>query len=298
MRTSRNHPLHVHLWVLFGSLVLVVGVLTCGINFLMTKAALEAAASEATHRISRETLEEVEDLLAPAQMAIRLISHSSLAEAQSIEERLARLPLVRDALDTSPVLQALYIGYVDGSFFYVRPLREDADRAVFRAPTHAAFVVRSVERANGAGQGRLYFLDRELAVIQITDAWDFAAKFDPRQRPWYTSATAAGGLIRTEPYIFFSDRQAGATLALPTSSRHAVVGGDFRFDRLGQMLARKETVPRSMLALLDASEQVIAIDRALPESASAPDTIRSGLLAAPADYGLPILTQLAAGVGA
>ncbi|KHK57916.1 phosphohydrolase [Ralstonia sp. A12] len=294
MQTRRSYRLHVHLWVLFGSLMLVVGGLICAIHFINTKSALEAAAAEATHRISRETLDEVEDLMAPAQMAVKLISHSSLAEAQTIEQRLARLALVRDALETSPVLQSLFIGYTDGSFFYVRPLHEAADRAVFHAPNHAAYVVRSVERANGALRGRLYFLDTGLAIIQTVDATDFAARFDPRQRPWFVSAMTTGGLIRTEPYLFFSDRQAGATLAVPTTSRHAVVGGDFRLDVLGQMLSHKETVARSVLALLDASGQVIAIDRDLPASASAPDAIQSGLLAAPADYGMPVLTQLAA----
>ncbi|WP_057391935.1 HD domain-containing phosphohydrolase [Ralstonia solanacearum] len=297
MPTRRSYPLHVHLWGLFGSLVLVVGALTCGINFIATKSTLEAAAADATHRISHETLNEVEDLMAPAQMAVKLISNSSLADAQSIDQRLARLALVRDALDTSPVLQSLYVGYADGGFFYVRPLREAADHAIFHAPSQAAYVVRNVEHANGAARGRLYFLDAGLTITQTADSSDFAEKFDPRRRPWFISAMAAGGLIRTDPYIFFSDQQAGATLAIPTPSRGAVVGGDFRFDSLGQLLARKETVARSVLALLDASGQVIAIDRDPPASASAPDAIRSGLLAAPADYGLPILTHLAAGLG-
>lgn len=293
MQMRRRYPLHVHLWVLFGALVLVLGALICGIHFLMSKAERERAATEATHRISRETLDEVQDLFAPAQMAVKLVSHSSLADAASNDERLERLALVRDALDTSPVLQSLYVGYDDGSFFYVRPLREAADRDVFKAPIQAAYVVRTVERDGNAARGKLTFLDAGLAVVKTVDASDFAERFDPRQRPWYVSAISKGGLIRTEPYMFFSDRQAGATLAVPTASRRAVVGGDVRLDLLGRMLARKETVERGLLALLDANGQVIAIDRPPPASAAAPDTILSGLLAAPADYGLPVLTQLA-----
>lgn len=86
-------------------------------------------------------------------MAIKLVSHSSLAEARSTDARLARLALVRDALDTSPVLQSIYIGYADGSFFYVRSLRDDADRALFDAPRQAAYAVRSVELAARLRQG-------------------------------------------------------------------------------------------------------------------------------------------------
>ncbi|XTI65143.1 HD domain-containing phosphohydrolase (plasmid) [Cupriavidus sp. H39] len=262
----------------------------------MTKSALEGAASDATHRISRETLDEVKELIAPAQMAVKLISHSSLAEAQSIDERLALLALVRAALDTSPALQSLYLGYANGSFFYVRPLRGETDRTAVNAPKQAVYLVRNIERANGVARGWAYFLDAGLNIIQTVDASDFATRFDPRQRPWYKEAMAEGELIRTEPYIFFSDQQAGSTLALVTGTRRAVVGGDFRLDALGQMLARKKTVARSVLALLDGQGQVIAIDRNPPESGSAPDVIHSGLLVAPADYGLPVLTHLAAGL--
>lgn len=293
MRKLRLLPLHAHLWGLFGGLVLAVGALICVINFVMTKQALETATSDATRRIRRETLDEVEELIKPAQMAVKLISHSALADASSLPQRLSKLELVRDALETSPILQSLYLGYADGSFFYIRLLRNDAERALFRAPPQGAYVVRSIEQGKTGPQGNLIFLDAELATVGVAEDRDFSAKFDPRQRPWYINAMATGRLIRTEPYIFFADQDAGATLAVPTQRRNAVVGGDFRLDSLGQMLASKETTPGSMLALLDAGGKVIAIDRDSPESASAPDSIRLEVLAAATDYSIPILSHLA-----
>ncbi|MEM5429076.1 HD domain-containing phosphohydrolase [Cupriavidus oxalaticus] len=299
MQARKSVPLHVHLWLLFGSLVLAVGALTCGINFFMTKTALEAAASDAVHRISRETLDEVGELIVPAQMVIKLVSHSSLADAPTTDARLARLALLRDALDTSPVLQSLYLGYADGSFFYFRALRGDADRALFDAPEKAAYAVRSVERGGSAqSRGRLYFLDASLGILHSVDDHDFARKFDPRQRTWYQDALSSGGMVRTEPYLFFSDNEAGATVAIPTARRDAVVGGDFRLDSLGNMLARKTTMARSLLALLDSNGRIVAIDRKFPDSASAPDTIRTEVLVMPGDFGIPILTRLAARIAA
>ncbi|MBU70072.1 MAG: phosphohydrolase [Cupriavidus sp.] len=299
MPKLRDLPLHVHLWMLFGSLVLVVGALTCAINFVMTKQALETATADATRRISRHTLDEVEELMNPAQMAVKLISHSSLADARSHDQRLQRLALIRDALETSPILQSLYLGYADGSFFYMRLLRTDAERRLFRAPQPAAYVVRSVDAAaTGTKEptGRLIFLDASLAVVGQADDADFASKFDPRQRPWYVRAMAAGGLIRTDPYMFFADQDAGATLAVPAQGRQAVVGGDFRLDSLGQMLAREETTPGSVLALLDARGKVLAVDRKPPESDAAPDAIQLDVPASAARYRIPILTHVAAGI--
>jgi HD-GYP domain-containing protein (c-di-GMP phosphodiesterase class II) len=297
MQTHRSYPLHIHLWALFGAVVLVVGALTCGINFMMTKTALEVSASDAMNQISDDTRDKIEETVTPARIAVELISHSSLADATSLDQRLQHLALVRDALGLSPLLLSLYVGYADGSVFVVTPLRDDSTRLTFHAPPQASYVINSVERGSGAPKGKLYFLDSNLATLAVQEDADFASHFDPRQRSWYTRAMEAGSLIRTEAYTFFIDRVVGATFAIPTDNRRAVVGGDFRLDSLGQMLARKETTAGSVAALLDASGQVIAIDRKLPESKSAADSIQTDKLTDASEYEVPILTHLANGIG-
>ena len=287
-------PLHLHVWMWFGPLVLLVGALVCGINYVMTKATLEQSVTETTQRIGRETLEEVEDLMEPAQIAVRLLSHSSLADATTRAQRMARLPLMRDALESSPVLQSLYVGYADGSFFFVRPLRDAGERAAYQAPSATAFLVQSVDHDKGAARGHYYYLDPALHIIGEANAADFATRFDPRARPWYTAAMAAGALVRTDPYLFYSDRESGATLAIPTPSRQAVVGGDFRLDALSQMLRRESVTPGAVLALLDQKGMLVAINRQAPDSAAAPDAMTAQPLGNPQDYGLGVLTELAA----
>lgn len=294
MPSKKGIPLHVHLWMLFGSIILMVGALTCGVNYLVTKEAVETATADATRRIGEEMFDEVEELLAPAQTAVKLVRYSSLATAQNLQQRMARLALAREALESAPVLQALYIGYADGAFFYVRPLRTDADRALFRAPANAAYVVRSVERDGPVPIGRLEFFDAELANIWTVDDAGFARRFDPRQRGWYLAAIGSNALVRTDPYVFFTNQNVGVTLAFRTPDQKAVVGGDFGLETLGLMLAKKKATANTMLALLDHSGKVLGIDSRLPDSFNAPDTFRTDLLAAPADYGVPVLTALAA----
>ncbi|AZG15833.1 HAMP domain-containing protein [Cupriavidus pauculus] len=290
----RSMPLHLHVWLWFASLVLLLGALISGIQYTMTKATLERSVADTTQRISRETLEEVDNLMRPAQMAVKLVSHSALADAPTVAQRMARVALVRDALETSPVLQSLYIGYEDGSFFFVRPVRDDRERATYGAPGHTAFLIQSVDREAGAPRGRYFYLDADLRVTGEAPAPDLATRFDPRQRPWYRQAMASGALVRTDPYLFYSDRESGATLALPTGSRRAVVGGDFRLDALGQLLNHETVTPRAVLALLDPQGRLVAINRRPPDSASAPDTMEAHPLGNPQDYGLAVLTRLAA----
>ncbi|KAI3593756.1 Chemotactic transducer-related protein [Cupriavidus sp. U2] len=294
----RSVRLHFHIWTWFGSLVLLVGALICSINYVMTKDALERSVTDTTQRVSRESLEEVENLLQPAQMAVRLLSHSSLADARWLAQRKQRMALMRDALESSPILQALYIGYADGSFFYMRPLRDEGERAAYKAPPRAAFLVQSVDRDSGRAVGRYYYLASDLDAVGEADAADFAGRYDPRTRPWYASAMASGTLVRTDPYMFYSDRESGATLALRTADGQAVVGGDFRLDALGQLLNHETLTPRAVLALLDRKGKLVAINRTTPDSVAAPDTVIMDPAGRPEDYGLAVLTGLAVKVAA
>ncbi|GJG96764.1 HD domain-containing phosphohydrolase [Cupriavidus pauculus] len=293
MRSNKGISLPVYLWMLFGSIVVVVGVLACGVNYWMTKAALETATSDATRRIGSDMLDEVHELLAPAEAAVRLVRHSSLASARNHDERMARLALAREALESAPILQALFIGYADGAFFYVRPLRSATDRTFFNAPSTAAYLVRSVNRNGGSPNGRIDFFDSELVNIWTADDTDYALRYDPRLRTWYQDAIAADAPVRTEPYIFFANHEAGESIAFRTPDGQAVVGGDFDFEALGKLLAKKKATANTVLALLDSDGRVIGIDRKLPEASIAPDAQRDSLLAAPADYGIPVLTAMA-----
>ncbi len=296
MAARRGFPLHAYVWVPIAALVLLVGAVTCGINYMMTKSALERAMVDANTRISHEMLERAEAMVVPAQAAVTLLSHSSLADATTLAQRMARVALVRDVLGGSPVLQSLYLGYADGSFFYVRRVHDEPEGAPYHAPAATAYIIQSIDLEAGTARGMQIFLDDNLHELERRVVPDFAQRYDPRKRPWYTEAMAAGKLVRTDPYVFFSDHEAGETLAAPTISRNAVAGGDYRLDTLGQALARDRSTPGSVLAVLNARGQLVAIDRPPPEWMTAPDAVQAALLGRPEDYGLPVLTRLAARV--
>ncbi|KXU87514.1 phosphohydrolase [Paraburkholderia monticola] len=293
MNGPRVFPLHFLIWFVFAFLLLVVGGSIAGAGYLITRDTLQSAASDSARRIGREMLEDVQGYVAPAEMAVTLISHSSLADAQTLDARMTRLALLRDALDATPVLQSLYVGYASGDFFYVRRLQDDAVRAMFSAPQSAAYLVQSVIRGAQGPEGRNIYLDAALTPIQTTDAASFAMQYDPRTRPWYIEAASAGGLIRTAPYVFFTDKGAGATLAIPGSNKTAVVGGDIRLDMLGQMLSRMRRTEHTLIALLDANGHLLASGSAIGGRSGAHVAQGSALLRPASEFGIPILTDLA-----
>ena len=74
-------PLHVHISTLFLVLVLIVGVAIGGLGYSVSRSILKSSADELSQRIGRETLREVRGLIAPAEMATRLLSLGGLPQA-------------------------------------------------------------------------------------------------------------------------------------------------------------------------------------------------------------------------
>ncbi|NUA25997.1 hypothetical protein [Cupriavidus basilensis] len=128
MATRRHFPLHIHISTPFVTLLLVVEGLISGVGYMLSKEMLESESSGMTQRMSRETLGEVQKLMEPAEMAIKLIGRSALPDAATLRDRLAGLGMLRAAIEASPALSALYVGYANGDFFYVRHLPDEAER--------------------------------------------------------------------------------------------------------------------------------------------------------------------------
>lgn len=283
----RPYPLHVHISTLFVVLILLVGGTIGGLGYRFSHDMLASAGDDLSQRVSRETRGELEQLFAPARMAAGLLAHDALAHATTLDQRLARLPLLREALSHSPALSSLYLGYPEGDFFFVRRLLDDAERRALDAPDGAQYVVQSIVRSDPP-RGEYRYLDAQLGVLRIDDRPDYAAAFDPRSRAWYWNALAAGGFVHTPPYVFFSNRKVGTTLAVP-AGEGVVVGADILLETLGQGLAAQKITPASELALLDATGRVIAHEDAARLIGNGTTTADALELAHAQAFGVPVL---------
>ena len=188
----------------------------------------------------------------PVELLIDLLARQRLAQATNLADRMDSVAYLADALEHSPSLSALYIGYGNGDFFLLRPLLDNAAvRAQFKAPAAAAYLVQSIERDRaGAARGTYVFLDKAQKVIERRDAPDYL--FDPRTRGWYQQAIAAERQVKTAPYVFFSTGGCRADLCAPLRCRRR--GGRCRSDA-------SRPFPRSPAAAADAIIGACAFQR-------------------------------------
>lgn len=255
--SHRRYPLRFHIATAFTALVLLVGGVTAWISYSRSSRILQASALEQATRSTREIGLELESILIPARRAVRLLALQPVARADSLAERMQALDFFAEVLRLNETVVSCYIGYDDGDFFLVRRITPP-EEATFGAPPGTRFVVQSIER-DGEAQSRFIYLDERLgnlgSVLQPQ-----ALGFDPRMRPWYVAAMETEGITRTSPYVFFTNKKIGGTVAIRTHDRHAVVAADLEMDTLSRVLARQRVTSATRLVLFDNNRRVLGSD--------------------------------------
>ncbi|MCH2251203.1 MAG: ATP-binding protein [Cognatishimia sp.] len=131
-------------------------------------------------------------------------------------------------LQTEPQIAGINYGDEEGNFVYV-----------MKSKGPGPFRTKFITIKNGI---------REVEYIWRTENYEVVArdkdpldKYDARTRPWYIEATALDARIWTDPYIFFSSRQPGITVAapvvLPGKGLQGVVGVDVEISDISRFLS-------------------------------------------------------------
>src|SRR4030095_13723943 len=171
------------------SLLLIATVVTVGVvvgiyNYHQTSRIVLQASDDVFRGMGREIALEVGRSAAPVKALVDVLAQQRIGEGATLDERLEHLPASVEALRKNPTLTALYVGYDDGTFFLVRPIRDEATRAALRASADAAFVVQSIDGTQGGALSvRFLGLRGDSSRIDVVERPDFA--FDPRTRTWY-----------------------------------------------------------------------------------------------------------------
>jgi len=254
-RGRRRFRLRVHIATLFVLLIAAAGLAIVSYGYVATSGLLLSAGdAEFLHAVERTTA-QVGDLLDPARLLVQLLTRHSLTTARSLRARLDSLPLLTTALAEHPEISAVYVGFESGDFFLVRPLAGAVGPSL-NAPPGAGYLVQSVATAEGPVPGRYLFLDGQLDVLRDEPRPSY--RFDPRTREWYRQALSSASAVRTRPYVFFTTREVGTTVAQRSAHGASVVGADITLQELSRQLARSRLTPSARIALVDGDGIVVA----------------------------------------
>lgn len=241
------------------ALAIVLGMLLLGAalawqGYRSIRQTLVAAAGDAAQQIGKTIDERARRLIDPVHSSIRLLAHNPAA--QNAAQRLQRLPQLVETLEANRMLSAAYMGYPSGDFLLVRRLRDPQLLQRFAAPPGTAFLVQSVSREGGVVKGEWRFYDRALNLLQAQARPEY--RYDPRPRPWFVEASAQPTTVLTHPYVFFTTREIGLTMAQRSIDGGAVIGMDVSVDDLASETQGLRMTPGTEIVVVDDQGSVVA----------------------------------------
>ncbi|TDV45864.1 HD-GYP domain-containing protein (c-di-GMP phosphodiesterase class II) [Pseudomonas helmanticensis] len=253
---QRRFPLHVHISVMFTFLLLLTGVVLGLFNYRQTTQIILSSSEKLFERIEQDVRLDMSATYQPIRHLLSLLAENPATQADRLEQRLPLLKPFSQSLVDNPNLASLYLGYANGDFFMVRPLRNAALKTLLKAPDAAAYQVWSIEHdPQGAVHSQSLFFDQALTPISRQDNPE--DRYDPRSRAWFNDARQQNQQITTEPYVFFSTHNVGTTLAR-RSGENAVIGADLTLVALSAALSKHVVTPSTDIALFNADGNAVA----------------------------------------
>lgn len=255
-----NHPgrgvslqLVVALAIMLGILLLGAGLAWQGYQGM--RQALVAAAGDAAHQVAKTIDERARRLIEPAQSSLRMLAFTPTPG--DLEQRLARLPQLVESLQVNKMVSSTYVGFTNGEFFLVRRLRDPQLLQRFAAPVGSVYLVQSISRGtNGELQGEWRFYDQDVNLLQVQAKPDY--HYDPRPRPWFVSASNRSSTVLTRPYVFYTTREVGLTLAQRSVDGRSVIGMDVSVNDLALESRDLRMTAGTEIVVLDERGQVVA----------------------------------------
>lgn len=283
-------PLHV-LAAAGTTILLVVMAIALGWNaYDSTRRVISSTVDETIRHISATLTSKIQSILIPAENQLNMLAYHQITGAHTLKERLRAVSLARTVLDSNPLMDAWYVGYANGDFILFRHLRNSTLRSVYRAPQKAALMVQTITTTDkGERQGEILFYDSRSKLLSRKKQPGY--DFDPRQRSWYSRAIQEPQSIITNPYLFYTTRQIGTTLARRTPDGMAVVGIDATVEDLGDEIASLKITSGSQVAIIDSLNEVVAYED--PSRIVDQNTGDAPRLTRIEQFGLPVLREAA-----
>ncbi|KPJ78430.1 MAG: oxidoreductase [Deltaproteobacteria bacterium SG8_13] len=241
--------------LIIGFLGLIWGTyaITTSTTFISSQRVLRDHARDIMENIAELAMEQSQNHLAHAHGAAaltrRLLSAEVVSSNEKYQQTLERYFL--DQLAIYPHFAGIYIGKPNGDFFYVS-----------RHTRYAAggFRTKIIQNENGGRHTQLIWRDEQMRLV--ADEIDPEDTYDPRQRPWYQKALKQRSIVWTDPYVFFTSRKPGITIAGPaydgSGTLKGIVGVDIEIDQLSVFIGNLKIGKNGRAFMINNNGDVVA----------------------------------------
>ncbi|RDH87097.1 MAG: hypothetical protein DIZ78_06315 [endosymbiont of Escarpia spicata] len=292
-RKRVRFPLQIIIGFLITLLLSSISLSISWYNFEKNKAITLSATQALFNRIERQTAERIQGIYSPAAMLVSITAELEQAQNTEAAQHQNLFHAFIAALRGNPYLASIYIGYADGKHYLVRTIRDGKDEwSNANLPVNTAFMVQyGAQRGDDQQEISYVYFDSNLKPVGRQEGVD--SNYDPRQRSWYQTAINSANLIQTAPYIFFTTRDVGITLARRLPQASGVVAVDLRLNEISTELSSHLITHSTEVVVFNSEGTVIAYSDVEQVSRHAGEGDHESLITAHlSDLHNPVLHQL------
>ena len=241
----------------FTVLIIVLGTTFTSIYYFQTKAIITELTGKAFGFTVEETALKTASLFDNAESLVSVVASHDIINTETAEQRDPHFNFLLKSFSTSKNISSVYIAYDNGDFYLVRRLHENTQSSFYDAPKNTRYVLQISEKGAEVNTGEFRYYDESLNLVK-TRIFPSYGLFDPRSRHWYQLAMEKHQAITADPYVFFTTKEIGTTIALKSDSNRAVIAADISLTQLNDFLSDFKTTANSKVALLTRGGGVIA----------------------------------------
>lgn len=237
--------------------MLILTLVLIGQSYRGLESAKLTAARDSAQQLAMSVNDRIHSITEPPSLALDILIRDPLQHTTTLEQRLDRLPVLVGLLRHSDIVSAVYIGFENGEFFLLRKVESSGHEHFEDIPEDTAYLLQTITQIPpGIKVGEWHYYDSQLNLLERSRQPDY--RYDPRSRGWYQTARVMEDTILTSPYVYFTTKEVGLTLARRTTSGDSVMGIDVTVTDLSHQLAELRQTPGTQIAIVNASDEVVA----------------------------------------
>ena len=247
MNFLKQRTFNVDIVFVFTSLIVTTVLIITAFIYFKNKASTLELVKDSFQQQAEAVTQKTDNYLKAArfttEIATGVFNSSNMKLGLKTEQAAYLLKIIM----TQKQIAFCYFGDEQGNFLQAGMIGDD-------------IYIKHISRIDEKAYTVFDYYDKDSKVIKQESFAD--SKYDPRARPWYIGAKAAGKTFWTEPYIFFENGKPGITVSCPVynqdKSIKGVMAADITLDGLSEFIRKADICKSGIAFMVDEKNLLLA----------------------------------------
>ena len=247
MNFLKQRTFNVDIVFVFTSLIVTTVLIITAFIYFKNKASTLELVKDSFQQQAEAVTQKTDNYLKAArfttEIATGVFNSSNMKLGLKTEQAAYLLKIIM----TQKQIAFCYFGDEQGNFLQAGMIGDD-------------IYIKHISRIDEKAYTVFDYYDKDSKVIKQESFAD--SKYDPRARPWYIGAKAAGRTFWTEPYIFFENGKPGITVSCPVynqdKSIKGVMAADITLDGLSEFIRKADICKSGIAFMVDEKNLLLA----------------------------------------